>query len=131
MNKAQVNLQDTFLNQVRKENIAVTIYLLGGVQLRGHVRGFDTFTILLDSQGRPTQLVYKSAVTSIVPMRPVNLREAQAEARQAQAQEGGAAAAAATTDGTGEPIATGETGPATVPATPAAATAESMRGTGA
>ena len=83
MNKAQVNLQDTFLNQVRKENIAVTIYLIGGVQLRGQVRGFDTFTILLDSQGRPTQLVYKSAVTSIVPMRPVNMREAQAEARAA------------------------------------------------
>jgi len=83
MNKAQVNLQDTFLNQVRKENIAVTIYLIGGVQLRGQVRGFDTFTILLDSQGRATQLVYKSAVTSIVPMRPVNMREAQAEARAA------------------------------------------------
>ena len=90
MNKSQVNLQDTFLNQVRKENIAVTIYLIGGVQLRGHVRGFDTFTILLESQGRPTQLVYKSAVTSIVPMRPVNMREAQAEARQAASQESGA-----------------------------------------
>ncbi len=87
MNKAQVNLQDTFLNQVRKENIAVTIYLIGGVQLRGHVRGFDTFTILLESQGRPTQLVYKSAVTSIVPMRPVHLREAQEQARQAAGQE--------------------------------------------
>jgi len=91
MNKAQVNLQDTFLNQVRKENIAVTIYLINSVQLRGHVRGFDTFTILLESPGRPTQLVYKSAVTSIVPMRPVHLRDAQAEARAAQAQgEGGA-----------------------------------------
>ena len=88
MNKAQVNLQDTFLNQVRKENIAVTIYLIGGVQLRGLVRGFDTFTILLDSPGRPTQLVYKSAVTSIVPMRPVNLREAQAERQAAQAGDG-------------------------------------------
>ncbi len=101
MNKAQVNLQDTFLNQVRKENIAVTIYLIGGVQLRGLVRGFDTFTILLDSPGRPTQLVYKSAVTSIVPMRPVNLREAQAEARQAAApQEAPANGAAAP----GEPV---------------------------
>src|SRR3954471_1504125 len=75
MNKAQVNLQDTFLNQVRKENIAVTIYLINSVQLRGHVRGFDTFTILLESPGRPTQLVYKSAVTSIVPMRPVRLHD--------------------------------------------------------
>ncbi len=84
MNKS-ANLQDTFLNQVRKENIAVTIYLINSVQLRGHVRGFDTFTILLESPGRPTQLVYKSAVTSIVPMRPVHLRDAQA----AQAGEGG------------------------------------------
>ena len=74
MNKQQ-NLQDTFLNQVRKENIAVTIYLINSVQLRGHVRGFDTFTILLESPGRPTQLVYKSAITSIVPMRPVHLRD--------------------------------------------------------
>ena len=72
MNKTQA-LQDLFLNQVRKENIAVTIYLMNSVQLRGHVRGFDAFTILLESPGRPTQLVYKSAVTSIVPMRPVRL----------------------------------------------------------
>ena len=72
MNKPQLNLQDIFLNQVRKENISVTIYLIGGVQLRGMVRGFDAFTILLDSVGKPTQLVYKHAVTSIVPSRPVS-----------------------------------------------------------
>jgi host factor-I protein len=72
MNKPQLNLQDIFLNQVRKENIGVTIYLIGGVQLRGMVRGFDAFTILLDSLGKPTQLVYKHAVTSIVPSRPVS-----------------------------------------------------------
>lgn len=72
MNKPQLNLQDIFLNQVRKENIGVTIYLIGGVQLRGMVRGFDAFTILLDSVGKPTQLVYKHAVTSIVPSRPVS-----------------------------------------------------------
>ena len=72
MNKPALNLQDIFLNQVRKENIGVTIYLIGGVQLRGMVRGFDAFTILLDSVGKPTQLVYKHAVTSIVPSRPVS-----------------------------------------------------------
>jgi len=72
MNKPQLNLQDIFLNQVRKESINVTIYLIGGVQLRGMVRGFDAFTILLDSVGKPTQLVYKHAVTSIVPSRPVS-----------------------------------------------------------
>jgi len=72
VNKPQVNLQDTFLNQVRKENISVIIYLIGSsVQLRGLVRGFDPFTILLDSPGKPTQLVYKHAVSSVVPTRPI------------------------------------------------------------
>ena len=83
MNKTQA-LQDLFLNQVRKEGIAVTIYLTNSVQLRGHVRGFDAFTVLLESPGRPTQLVYKSAVTSIVPMRPVHLRDAAEFARASQ-----------------------------------------------
>src|SRR5437667_12760514 len=72
MTKGQLNLQDVFLNQVRKENISVTIYLIGGVRLRGMVPGFDAFTILLDSVGKPTQLVYKHAVTSVVPSRPVS-----------------------------------------------------------
>jgi host factor-I protein len=93
MNKASANSQDLFLNQVRKENIPVTVYLINSVQLRGHVRGFDTFTILLESPGRPTQLVYKSAVTSIVPMRPVRLHDPAATdaARQGEssADQGG------------------------------------------
>jgi host factor-I protein len=71
MNRQQVNLQDTFLNQVRKENISVTIYLVNGIKLTGQVRGFDSFTVLLDSMGKPTQLVYKHAITSVVPMRPI------------------------------------------------------------
>ncbi len=71
MPKAQLNLQDMFLNQVRKDNTSVTIYLSNSVQLRGVVRGFDSFTVLLESPGRPTQLVYKHSITSIVPMRPV------------------------------------------------------------
>ena len=62
-----INLQDMFLNQVRKENIPVTIYLSGGVQVQGLVRGFDAFTVLIESPGRPTQLVYKHAMSSIVP----------------------------------------------------------------
>lgn len=71
MNKPQMNLQDTFLNHARKENVGVTIYLVNSVQLRGNVRGFDSFTILLDTPGKPPQLVYKHAVTSIVPMRQI------------------------------------------------------------
>ena len=77
MNSKSQNMQDLFLNQVRKENIPVTVYLTNSVQLRGHVRGFDTFTILLESPGRPTQLVYKSSITSVVPMRPVRLHDLQ------------------------------------------------------
>ena len=68
-----INLQDMFLNQVRKEGIGVTIYLSGGLQLRGTVRGFDAFTVLLESPGKPVQLVYKHAITSIGPARPTRV----------------------------------------------------------
>jgi host factor-I protein len=70
MGKA-INLQDMFLNQVRKEGIGVTVYLSNSVQLRGHVKGFDAFTVLLEAPGKPTQLVYKHAIASIVPSRAV------------------------------------------------------------
>jgi host factor-I protein len=73
MSKGQANLQDLFLNQVRKDHTAVTIYLIGGVQLKGLIRGFDPFTILLDSPGKPTQMVYKHAVASIVPAKQVKI----------------------------------------------------------
>ncbi len=69
-----LNLQDMFLNQVRKEGVAVTIFMVGGVQLKGQVKGFDAFTVLLDAPGLPTQLVYKHAVTNIVPARGVGER---------------------------------------------------------
>lgn len=78
MGKA-INLQDMFLNQVRKEGIGVTIYLTNSVQLRGQVRGFDAFTVLLDAPGKPTQLVYKHAVASIVPSKPVGTYRPQSE----------------------------------------------------
>jgi host factor-I protein len=72
VNKNNINLQDVFLNQVRKEHIAVTIYLTNGFQLKGLVRGFDNFTVVLDSEGRQ-QLVYKHAISTISPMKLVNL----------------------------------------------------------
>ncbi len=72
MNKTNINLQDVFLNQVRKEHIAVTIYLTNGFQLKGMVKGFDNFTVVLDSDGRQ-QLVYKHAISTISPMKMVNL----------------------------------------------------------
>jgi len=72
MTKNQINLQDSFLNQVRKESIPVTIYLINGFQIKGQVRGFDNFTIILDSDGKQ-QLIYKHAVSTISPFRTVNL----------------------------------------------------------
>lgn len=80
MNKGQTNLQDIFLNQVRKENIPVTVYLVTGAQLKGHIRGFDSFTVVLDSPGKPAQLVYKHALASVVPLRPFNFRTDSAPA---------------------------------------------------
>jgi len=71
MSKGLVNLQDNFLNQVRKENIGVTIYLVSGVQLKGYVRGFDSFTVVLETPGKPAQIVYKHAIASVVPSQVV------------------------------------------------------------
>jgi host factor-I protein len=68
MNKPVINLQDGFLNQVRKEGIAVTVYLINGFQLRGLVKGFDNFTIILDTDGKQ-EMVYKHAVSTIIPAR--------------------------------------------------------------
>ena len=62
-----INLQDSFLNQVRKENIPVIIYLVNGFQIRGSVRGFDNFTVIIEQDGKQ-QLVYKHAVSTISPL---------------------------------------------------------------
>lgn len=72
MTKQQINLQDFFLNQVRKENTPVTIYLVNGFQLKGNVRGFDNFTVILDVDGKQ-QMVYKHAISTVMPFKPVNL----------------------------------------------------------
>jgi host factor-I protein len=71
MTKTQINLQDAFLNQVRKENIPVTIFLVNGFQLKGMVKGFDNFTVILESDGKQ-MMVYKHAISTISPQRPVN-----------------------------------------------------------
>jgi host factor-I protein len=71
VNKTNINLQDVFLNQVRKEHISVTLYLTNGFQLKGTVKGFDNFTVVLETDGKQ-QLVYKHAISTISPMRTVN-----------------------------------------------------------
>lgn len=67
-----INLQDVFLNQVRKDRIAVLIYLTNGFQMKGFIKGFDNFIIILDSEGKQ-QLIYKHAISTIIPSRPVNV----------------------------------------------------------
>ena len=65
-----LNLQDAFLNQARKDRLNVTMFLMNGFQLHGVVRGFDGFTVVLDSDGRQ-QLIYKHAISTVVPPRPI------------------------------------------------------------
>lgn len=72
MSKAQANIQDGFLNQVRKENIPVTVFLVNGFQLKGVVKGFDNFTVILEVDGKQ-QMIYKHAISTMVPQKPVNL----------------------------------------------------------
>lgn len=67
-----INLQDTFLNQARKDHIQVTIFLTNGFQFKGMVKGFDNFTVILESEGKQ-QLVYKHAISTIIPQRPMDL----------------------------------------------------------
>ncbi|GAB7388365.1 RNA chaperone Hfq [Bacillaceae bacterium] len=70
--KQTINIQDTFLNQCRKEHVPVTIYLVNGFQLRGVIKGFDNFTVVVDTDGKQ-QLVYKHAISTFTPQRPVSL----------------------------------------------------------
>ena len=74
----QATLQDIFLNQARKDRIPVTIYLTNGFQFKGIVKGFDSFTVVLDTEGKQN-LVYKHAISTIIPVKPINLAEASGE----------------------------------------------------
>ena len=67
------NLQDTFLNAVRKSKTPLTIFLVNGVKLQGVVSWFDNFCVLLRGDGRPPQLVYKHAISTIAPGGPIKL----------------------------------------------------------
>lgn len=66
------NLQDLFLNHVRRGHTAVTVFLVNGFQLRGVIIAFDNFMICLDTDGKQ-QIIYKHAVSTIVPAQPVPL----------------------------------------------------------
>ncbi len=70
MQKTGVNLQDVFLNQIRKDATMVTIHLCNGFQIKGLVKGFDSFVILIDTEGKQ-MMVYKHAVSTMTPQKTV------------------------------------------------------------
>lgn len=79
MKNSVLNLQDLFLNNARKEKIPVTIYLMNGVQVKGHVKGFDSYIILLEGDNRQQNMIYKHAVSTILPAKSINLQNNQVQ----------------------------------------------------
>lgn len=76
--KKTANLQDVFLTRARKQSVPLTVFLVNGFQMRGTVTGFDAFTVVLVSEGKQ-QLIYKHAISTVVPMSPIELREEEGE----------------------------------------------------
>jgi host factor-I protein len=70
VNKQQNNLQDIFLNNARKNKITLVIHLLNGFQLKGVVKGFDNFTVILDCDNKQ-MLIYKHSISTITPAKPI------------------------------------------------------------
>ena len=70
------NLQDAFLNHVRKHKIPLTVFLVNGVKLQGNITWFDNFCVLLRRDGQ-AQLVYKHAISTVMPLGPIQLQEEQ------------------------------------------------------
>lgn len=70
--KQGINIQDQFLNQLRKDGVSVTVFLLNGFQLRGQIKGFDNFTVLFESEGKQ-QLVFKHAISTFSPQKNVQI----------------------------------------------------------
>ena len=77
------NVQDVFLNYIRKNKTPVTIFLVNGVKLQGIVTWFDNFSVLLRRDGH-TQLVYKHAISTVMPATPIQLFEPAKEAGEVQ-----------------------------------------------
>ena len=65
-----INLQDAVLNEVRRERIPITLFLMNGFQLRGIITGFDSFVVVLVSDGKQ-QMIYKHAISTLAPMKPL------------------------------------------------------------
>lgn len=74
--KKNTNLQDTFLTKARRQNVPLTVFLVNGFQMRGTVRGFDPFVVVLESEGKQ-QMLYKHAISTIAPAQAIDLRETE------------------------------------------------------
>lgn len=70
----KINFQETFLLRARRDAVPVTMFLMNGFQMRGVIRGFDAFVVVLESEGRQ-QLIYKHAISTIAPLRPITMEE--------------------------------------------------------
>ena len=71
MQKSQ-NFQDSFLNAVKREKCPLVVFLMNGFQMKGVIKGFDNFAVILDTDGKQ-QMIYKHAISTIVPPKPVEL----------------------------------------------------------
>jgi host factor-I protein len=87
MSKVSMNLQDSFLNQVRKENAEVKLILLDGTTLSGVIKGFDNFTVILGSRGAQ-HLIYKHAIAQMIWRRPAGRKEQEGEELNSRKSEG-------------------------------------------
>ena len=69
------NYQDTVLGVARKDNIPITVYLTNGFKIRGQIKGFDNYVIIVDTEGKQ-QMIYKHAISTIVPGKPIAFHSA-------------------------------------------------------
>ena len=76
-----INLQDVFLNQARKDKIPVTIYLTNGFQFKGIVRGFDNYVVILDCEGKQN-IVYKHAISTVIPVKTIPILDSSDRTEQ-------------------------------------------------
>jgi len=72
--QSKANLQDVFLTKARRDRVPATLFLMNGFQMRGIITGFDSFVVVLDSEGKQ-QIIYKHAISTIAPVRAVDLSE--------------------------------------------------------
>lgn len=77
MNKT-LNLQDIFLNHARKEKIPITVFLTNGFQFKGMVKGFDSYTVIVESDGKQ-ELIFKHAISTIIPARTISILDSETE----------------------------------------------------